>query len=241
MTIWTASKASLTTRPCACTRRPRSGSRRLASFLWPTWSAPSTGRPLGRSPVPLPAPRRVWTRWWRPSPFFSSALHAHRTALTVHTILYRNGSVNPLQGAAFLSHKHQRTTLFQPTQLLPGDRLTMSTTYDTFQVVAAGRPAPVWGLATADEVLLSALLVPLRPVRIGPHASPGDVLRRLRGGGGRRRAADVVPAAPRGGAHAGRGGGGRRRLAGVCAGARGLTGVGASVWGGPPRARGGAA
>eukprot|EP00170_Pyropia_yezoensis_P005634 contig_22877_g5650 len=104
-----------------------------------------------------------------PLTIYGSVLHAHRTALYLFTNQYRNGTfLRTLEGAAFWSNDHQRPTLFEPADLLPGDRLEVTGKYDTSKIDAAGNEPPVtWGQGTPQEMLISFLLVVPRPLRVG--------------------------------------------------------------------------
>lgn len=93
------------------------------------------------------------------------------------TNVYRNGTFfKTLEGVKHWSNDHQRPTLFEPTVLYPGDRLTTSAEYGVDKLLAAGRPAPAWGFGTADEMLLGGLFVFPRPRRVGAHAAAGDTI-----------------------------------------------------------------
>jgi len=108
---------------------------------------------------------------------FSQALHAHYTATTMWTNLYRNGSFfRTVEAVKHWSNEHQRPTLFEPFTLLPGDRLTVSAEYNVDKIVASGEAAPAWGLGTHEEMLLTGLFVYPRPTRVGPNTTDGDTI-----------------------------------------------------------------
>jgi len=110
-----------------------------------------------------------------PLTIYDSRLHAHRTALYLFTNQYRNGTfLRTLEGARFWSNDHQRQTMFAPAELLPGDELEITGTYDASKLDAAraagapdAEPPLVWGLATPDEMLISFIFVYPRPRRAG--------------------------------------------------------------------------
>lgn len=112
-----------------------------------------------------------------PLTIYNSVLHAHRTALYLFTNQYRNGTfLRTLEGSAFWSNDHQRNTLFERADLLPGDRLEVTGSYDTAKIDAAGEEPPVtWGLGTPQEMLMSFLFVYPRPLR-AEAASPNDTI-----------------------------------------------------------------
>ncbi|GAB0493620.1 hypothetical protein MMPV_004905 [Pyropia vietnamensis] len=112
-----------------------------------------------------------------PLTIYNSILHAHRTALYLFTNQYRNGTfLRTLEGTAFWSNDHQRDTLFETADLLPGDRLEVTGSYDTAKIDAAGDEPPVtWGLGTPQEMLMSFLFVYPRPLRAGATA-PTDTI-----------------------------------------------------------------
>lgn len=122
-------------------------------------------------------PSECTSQMAEPVTVFYSALHAHYTALQMWTNIYRNGTFfKTLEGVKHWSNDHQRPTLFEPTVLYPGDRLTVSAEFSVDKLVAAGRGAPAWGLGTPDEMLLTGLVVFPRPRRTGVHAAPGDTI-----------------------------------------------------------------
>lgn len=107
-----------------------------------------------------------------PLTIFGSALHSHRTALYLFTNQYRNGTFpRTLEGAAFWSNDHQRQTLFEPADLLPGDQLDDTGRFDTSKIDAAGQEPPVvFGRSTTNEMITSFLFVYPRPLRAGATA-----------------------------------------------------------------------
>jgi len=98
---------------------------------------------------------------------FASMLHAHLTGLQLWTNLYRNGTFErTIEAARFWSNEHQRNTLLNDTvTLLPGDELRMSCLYDVAKVNATDGAAPVFGLATDEEMCMSFLFVYPRPTK----------------------------------------------------------------------------
>eukprot|EP00170_Pyropia_yezoensis_P002353 contig_9856_g2357 len=118
-------------------------------------------------------PSECTSQMAEPVTVFYSALHAHYTALQMWTNIYRNGTFfKTLEGSKHWSNDHQRPTLFEPTVLYPGDRLTVSAEFGVDKLLAAGRQAPAWGLGTPEEMLLTGLFVYPRPRRTGVHAAP---------------------------------------------------------------------
>lgn len=111
---------------------------------------------------------------------YASMLHAHLLGLRLWTNVYRNGSfVRTIESSAYWSNDHQRNTLLQAnTTLVPGDELRVSCEYGVDKVTAAEGVAPVFGLATTDEMCQSYLFVYPRPAMAaggsGSGGSGGD-------------------------------------------------------------------
>lgn len=110
-------------------------------------------------------PSECTSRMQRPITVFASMLHAHLTGLRLWTNLYRGGAfVRTIEGAAYWSNEHQRSTLLHAnTTLLPGDELRVSCEYDVAKVRALNGAPPVFGLGTPDEMCMSFLFVFPRP------------------------------------------------------------------------------
>jgi len=98
---------------------------------------------------------------------FASMLHAHLTGVRLWTNLYRNGTFErTIEAAHFWSNDHQRNTLLNDTvTLLPGDELRTTCVYDVAKVTATDGVAPVFGLATNEEMCESFLFVYPRPTK----------------------------------------------------------------------------
>jgi desert hedgehog len=103
-----------------------------------------------------------------PVTIYNSFLHSHLTGKQMWTNLYRDGEdVKTIEGTAFWSNGNQRPTLFEKTELRPGDKLVIGANYDTSKRDASGDEPVVWGLGTKDEMLMSFLFVYPRPARKG--------------------------------------------------------------------------
>jgi hypothetical protein len=102
----------------------------------------------------------------KPVTIYNSFLHSHLSGMQMWTNLYREGEpVRTIEATAFWSDGNQRPTLFEETELRPGDRLVLGANYDESKRVARGDEPVVWGLGTRNEMMMSFLFVYPRPTK----------------------------------------------------------------------------
>lgn len=120
----------------------------------------------------LSCPAECTSQLAGPVTIYDSILDSHTTGKQMWTNLLRDGEpARTIESTAFWSDGNQRHTLFEETELRPGDRLVVGANFDTAKREARGDGPMKWGLGTNDEMLMTFLFVYPRPVKESGNGS----------------------------------------------------------------------